>query len=369
MRYLVFTNTPAHVHLYRNAVQALEARGHTVLVLARDYGCTVELLEWYDLPYEVYGRCDTTKGSLVRQLPRHYARMLRLARRYDPDLVFGMGSYSAHTGLVTRTPTILILDSEPTSIDHRISQPFADAILTPDAFRKDLGDDHYTFAGFKECAYLHPDRYAPQADIRERLGLDPEERYAVLRFNAFGSHHDFGKGGFAPDQRAELVERLAREVTVFVSDEGGGMDLSALPAREFDVHPALMHDALREASLVVADTQTVVTEAALLGTPVVRSNSFVGEDDMGNFIELEERGLVRNVASFERVRSTALDLLDDDAATDRWESRRRELLDETVDLTQLLVDVAETPNAVDSVTGVSQRVATPTEAGHSSTAD
>ncbi|QLH81183.1 DUF354 domain-containing protein [Halosimplex pelagicum] len=340
MRYLVFTNTPAHVHLYRNAVEALEARGHSVLVLARDYGCTVDLLEWYDLPYEVYGRCDTTKGSLVRQLPRHYARMLRLARRYDPDLVFGMGSYSAHTGLVTRTPTILILDSEPTSVDHLISQPFADAIITPDAFRKDLGEDHFTFAGFKECAYLHPDRYSPQADIRERLGLGPEERYAVLRFNAFGSHHDVGKGGFTPEQRAELVERLDREVTVFVSDEGGDADLSATPAREFDVHPALMHDALREASLVVADTQTIVTEAALLGTPVVRSNSFVGEDDMGNFLELERADLVRNLADFEDVLPTAERLVADPAVESRWRRRREEYLSTKADLTDIILDVA-----------------------------
>ncbi|ELZ23112.1 hypothetical protein C475_15724 [Halosimplex carlsbadense 2-9-1] len=340
MRYLVFTNTPAHVHLYRNAVDRLEARGHSVLVLARDYGCTVDLLEWYDLPYDVYGYCDTSKGSLFRQLPRHYARMLRLARRYDPDLIFGMGSYSAHTGLATRTPTILILDSEPTSVDHLISQPFADAVVTPDAFRKDLGEDHFTFAGFKECAYLHPEEYTPQADIRERFGLDPDERYAIVRFNAFGSHHDVGKGGFAPAQRAELVERLADEVTVFVSDEGGEMDLSALPARQFDVHPALMHDAIREAALLVADTQTIVTEAALLGTPVVRSNSFVGADDMGNFLELEGADLVRNLADFEAVLSTAEDLVADPDAKSRWRRRRRQYLSTKADLTDIIVDVA-----------------------------
>ena len=348
MRYLVFTNTPAHVHLYRNAVERLEARGHSVLVLARDYGCTVELLEWYDLPYEVYGYCDTSKGSLLRQLPRHYVRMLRLAREYDPDLVFGMGAYAAHTGLATRTPTILILDSEPTSVDHLISRPFADAVVTPDAFRKDLGADHYTFPGFKECAYLHPEEYTPQADVRDRLGLAPDERYAIVRFNAFGSHHDVGKGGFTREQRAELIERLDREVTVFVSDEGGEMDLSALPAREFDVHPALMHDAIHEAALLVADTQTIVTEAALLGTPVVRSNSFVGEDDMGNFLELEDADLVRNLADFADVLSTAERLVADPDAKSRWRRRREAYLESKANLTEIIVDVATSGSAAGS---------------------
>lgn len=45
MRYLIFTNTPAHVHLYRETVAELQARGHDVLVLVRDYGCTLALAD------------------------------------------------------------------------------------------------------------------------------------------------------------------------------------------------------------------------------------------------------------------------------------------------------------------------------------
>ena len=33
----------------------------------------------------------------------------------------------------------------------------------------------------------------------------------------------------------------------------------------------------------------MATEAAILGTPVIRCNSFVGKNDMGNFIELEKK--------------------------------------------------------------------------------
>ncbi|MEA5389539.1 hypothetical protein VB773_22160 [Haloarculaceae archaeon H-GB2-1] len=55
MRYLIFANTPAHVHLYRNVVPALEDRGHDVLILGRDYGCTKALLDYFELPYRIYG--------------------------------------------------------------------------------------------------------------------------------------------------------------------------------------------------------------------------------------------------------------------------------------------------------------------------
>ncbi|QFU85019.1 DUF354 domain-containing protein [Natronorubrum aibiense] len=359
MNYLFFTNTPAHVHLYKHAVRRLRDRGHEVLVLARDYTCTVDLLEWYDLPYVVYGVCGTSKGSLLSRLPAHYARAITHARRFDPDLVFGMGGYAAHTGAVTRTPTVLLIDSEPASFDHTISTPFARTILTPNTFRKDLGENHYVFTGFKECAYLHPETYESDSSVRERLGLEADEPYALLRLNAFGSQHDVGKRGLTDEDCRRLVDRIGDDVTVLVSDEGGDADLEGLSARSFDLHPALMHDALAEADLLVADTQTMVTEAALLGTPAIRSNSFVGDDDMGNFVELENRGLIHNVASADAILDRAVPLLEADDTAQTWQRRRNALLAEKVNLTDVIVDVALNLGAVDDLERLEQFGQTP----------
>jgi len=351
MRYVFFTNTPAHVHLYRNAVDRLKAAGHDVLVLARDYGCTVPLLDWYDLPYRLYGRCDITKGSLLWNLPGHYRSIIPAVRSFDPDVIFGVGAYAAHAGFVSRTPAILLHDSEPTSLDHHVSQPFAAAFLTPHSFRKHLGENHYQFRGFTETAYLHPSVFDPDPDIRDSLGVDADEPYVILRFNAFGSHHDIGHSGFTPQQCRRLIEAFAGEATVFVSDEGDTLDVDALPAHPFDVHPALLHDALASAWLVVTDTQTVCTEAALLGTPVVRSNSFAGDDDMGNFTELERQGLVYNTPSFEEVVSTGLGVLGDESVRVEWQRRCDTYVDSLVNVTDVIVGVAERggPGGVDAL--------------------
>jgi predicted glycosyltransferase len=352
MRYLFLVNTPAHAHLYRHVVDALAAEGHRTLVLARDYGCTVELLEHFGVGFEVYGRCDTSKHSLVKNLPRHCLGIARRAVRFDPDVVFGTGAYAALAGTLTRTAPILVLDSEPTSLDHAVSTRVARAALTPSAFRKDLGDGHYVFDGFVETAYLHPDVFSP-SPVRDDLGLDPGERYAIVRLNAFGSHHDVGAGGFTRRRRRTLIESLAEHATVLVSDEGGDLQTDSLPAREFDLHPARMHDALFEADLLVADTQTMVTEAALLGTPAVRSNSFVGEDDMGNFLELEAANLVRNVRDPEEAIAIATDLLSGPGAKAEWRDRREAYVESLVNLTDLLVEAATTRSTLDDVDGLS----------------
>lgn len=349
MKYLFFTNTPAQVHQYRCAVADLDDRGHEVLVLARDYGCTEALLDYYDLPYELYGQCKTAKFSLFRELPKHFASIAAKTLSYGPDCVFGRGSYAAIAGAIARAPVVLVDDSETTDLDHAVSRPFTDAILTPHTFSKDLGENHYEFRGFKELAYLHPDEFESQSNVRDRLGVGDSEEYAIVRFNAFGSHHDVGHDGFGPAKRQRLVSELSKDATVFVSDEGGEMDLDRMRARAFDLHPALLHDALAEASLLVADTQTMVTEAALLGTPAIRSNSFVGEEDMGNFTDLERHGLVYNLQAFDAVLDTATELLEAADTTERWRQKRDEYVADKVNLTRVLLGVAEQVPTADRI--------------------
>jgi len=346
MRVLFFTNTPAHVHLYKHAVRELLDRGHDVLVLGREDGCARDLLEYYDLPYRIYGKRGTTPRDLLAQLPRHYAKIFRLVRSFDPDRIFGMGGYAAPAGLVSDTSVIAIQDSEPHTLDYLMSRPIVDAFLTPYTFGRDLGPKQYRFLGFKETAYLHPDSYEPTTDIRSELGLPDDEPYVLLRFNSWGAYHDVGQSGFDADQRVALVRRLSEEASVVVSAEDGVA--SALPetATVYDGHPAHMHDAIAEASLLVADTQTMVTEAALLGTPAIRSNSFVGEDDMGNFTALEAAGLIHNVVEFDELLELATEFLVDGERRDSWQRQHAEFVEGLVDLTDLIVDVATVDDPV-----------------------
>lgn len=339
MKYIFFTNTPAHVHMYKHAVKELAETNHDVLVLARDYGCTESLLEYYGLDHYLYGKCKTAKFSLVRELPKHFVNIFLEARKYNPDLIFGMGAYSAFAGAVTRTPVVSVCDSEPTSVDHAVSKPFTDVFLTPATFEKSLGKSHYRFRGFKETAYLHPEVYEVNSDIKDRLTID-DEPYVILRFNAFGSHHDVSHGGFSQKQKKNLINKLSQYAIVFVSDESNKIDFSSINGREFDLHPALMHDALANASLLVADTQTMVTEAALLGTPAIRSNSFVGDSDMGNFKDLEENKLIYNLREFEEVLEKAIKIIRKPEIGAEWKIRRDEYLNNKVNLTNLITDIA-----------------------------
>ena len=93
-------------------------------------------------------------------------------------------------------------------------------------------------------------------------------------------------------------------MTVYISSE------KALPSElaqyKLSTPSAQIHDVLANADLYVGDSQTMATEAALLGTPAIRSNSFVGENDMSNFKMLEkDHGLLLNIRDFKTVLKVA----------------------------------------------------------------
>jgi hypothetical protein len=354
MRIGVFVNTPAQVHLYRNVVRELASRDHNVVVFARDDGCTLDLLDYYDIEYNVYGKIDASKRNLLFQLPSHFASIFGFSRNADLDLVIGMGVYSAFAAFVSRTPAIAVLDSEPMSLRHTLTSPIVTAFITPNSFTKSLGKKHYTFDGFKETAYLHPDVYGSAGDIRAELGVG-DDPFVLVRFNAFNGHHDVGQRGFSLKEKETLIERLSEHARVFVSDEGDRLDLSETEGEPYDAHPALIHDALSEAELLIADTQTMVTEAALLGTPAIRSNSFVGDDDMGNFKELERAGLVYNLSEFDDVLARAQSLLEDPDTAREWDEKRRQYVGEKCNLTALLTDLVDDIEARGSITGAVER--------------
>ena len=337
----IFTNTPAHVHLYRECIDVLNDNDHRVTVFARDDGPTLDLLDYYNIAYRVYGRRDLTTYGLIREVPGQLWSIRQIVAENDLDLVIGMGVFSTFAALVARCDSLVVMDSEPMATIQRLGDPLVSAFLTPSSFQRDLGSKHYVFDGFKETAYLHPDVYNPDPGVREELGLGADESFTLVRFNAFNGHHDVRQRGFSPAQKRELLTELDTHTTVLVSDEANDLDLNAHPGRPYTAHPARIHDALAEADLLIADTQTMVTEAALLGTPAIRSNSFVGDSDMGNFQALEQAGLVVNLDSFTDVLDTTHELLNDPDTASLWRERRRTFMEDKCNLTAVLVDLIE----------------------------
>ena len=374
-RVVVTVQHPAHVHFFRNAIEELDERGHDVRVFAREKDVTCALLEAYGIEYERLAGSAASPLELARVQATYEYRLLERVRRFDPDVMLAIGEPAvAHASTLVDGKSVLFTDTEHATLSNAIAFPFADLVCTPAAFWDDLGSNHYTYPGYHELAYLHPDRFTPDPSVLEEIGTRvdtgvaaatdggtasaaesgstsgsgtapatggtavpaDDESLVVLRLVSWTAAHDIGQAGMG--DIARLVAALEADgATVLVTAEG---DLPpALADRRVDLPPERMHDLLAHADLFLGESATMAIESAVLGTPSL----YVSDLHAGVLEELEDRyGLVRwleRETDLAEVAATARELLATDDAT--WTERRRALLEERIDTTEFVVHAAE----------------------------
>ena len=122
-------------------------------------------------------------------------------------------------------PDIAFNDSEPRvntitfATQYKLSMLFVDCMVTPDFFKQDLGRNHVKVKSLKELAYLHPNYYSPNPDILEILNLSRDDRYAIIRLNAFDAVHDVGFRAFTLEEKRLIIKELEKRFKVFISSE------------------------------------------------------------------------------------------------------------------------------------------------------
>jgi hypothetical protein len=167
------------------------------------------------------------------------------------------------------------------------------------------------------------------------LDVSKNEPYVILRFSAFDASHDIGIKGFSLEDKRRLVKDLCKYANVFISSEV--MLPKDLEKFRIDIPQDRMHDALYYASMLVGDTQTSTTEAACLGIPAVRCNSFVGKNDMSNFIELENiYGLIFNFNIPEKAIEKSIELIQEQDLKEKWINKKEKLYKNKIDVTAFM---------------------------------
>ncbi|MDD5141897.1 DUF354 domain-containing protein [Methanoregula sp.] len=335
MKILISVNHPAHVHLFKNFIWKMQEKGHEFLIVARDKDKTINLLDIYGFKYVLTGKAETTPLGYLKEMIKRTRQFYSLIGKFHPHIILTqMDPSPGLAATLRRVPYICLADSEPAKIILYSTMPLTQAVLTPESFRMNLGKKQIVYAGYKELAYLHPNIFKPDVSILDELGVQNGEPFIILRFVSWGAHHDIGKKGI--QDKLELVKKLEKFGRIFISSEAT-LDEN-LKKYELTVSSEKMHDVLYYARLFFCDSQTMATEAAILGTPTVRCNSFVGTKDMGNFIELEEKyGLVYNFSDENAAINCAISFLNNPNIKNEWAKKLKILLGDKIDVTAFLV--------------------------------
>ena len=336
MNILFDINHPAHVHLLRNAYFLLTANGHQVIVVVKEIPSAMKLLDLYGIPYLNIGEKDDAVMKKGFDQLVYDRRLLKLVRHHHIDLGVGSSINIPHVSKLSKMRSI-ILDDDDDEVEPlfvKFGHPFADTILSPvDTPRKSKKTIYVN--AYHELAYLHPNRFTPDPSVLDDAGVKEGEPYFILRFNAFKAHHDVGVVGLTIENKRRLVEYLKTKGKVFITTERNIDD--EFKPYQLTVSPEKAHSLMYYAAMLVGDSQTMTSEAAVLGTPAIRCNTFVGRI---HYLEEEEHkyGLTYG---FRPEQSEAMfakidELLSMPKLKEEWQARRQKMLSEKIDYAQFL---------------------------------
>lgn len=341
MRVLVEILHPAHVHFFRNAISEWTRRGDEVLVLSREKDVANDLLRAYGIPFESISRLGRSKWSLLTEMLVRDTKMLLRARRFRPDVLVGiMGVTIVQVAPLLRRPALVFYDTENAKLTNRVVYPLAHSVCTPECYAAKVSGRHVRYPSYHELAYLHPDRFTPNPSLVRAAGVDPESPYFLLRFVSWQASHDVGEKGFTLTMKRQLVEALSARGRVLISSENPlPQDLEKY---RFVAPPEHMHHFIAKCRMLIGESATMASEAAVLGVPAF----YIADTGRGYTDEQERRyGLVFNykcsqaAEAFKKVH----ELLDDEGFPQRVRAGHERLMNERVDTTRWLM------NYVDSV--------------------
>lgn len=336
MNILVDINHPAHVHLLRNVYAMLVEHGNQVLVTVKEIPSAMKLLDMFGIPYVNLGKKDDALAKKGLDQLMYDLRILKLVRKHHIDLGVGSSINLTHVGRLCKMKSI-ILDDDDDEVEPlfvKFGHPFADVILSPvDTPRKSRKTIYVN--AYHELSYLHPNRFSPDPSVLKDAGVEEGEPYFVLRFNAFKAHHDVGVVGLTIENKRRLVEYLKAKGKVFITTERNIDD--EFKPNQLKVSPEKAHSLMYYATMLVGDSQTMTSEAAVLGTPAIRCNTFVGRI---HYLE-EEEHKYNLTFGFRPEQSEAMfakidELLSMPNLKEEWQSRRQKMLSEKIDYAQFL---------------------------------
>ena len=339
MRILVGISHPKQVYMFKNLIEIMESRGHEFEVVVVEKEMTRHLLEQFNIPYKLIGENQSTLLKKILNLPLWEYRTLKIANKFKPDIFIGQAlPHLAHVSALLNKPFIVFEDTEHAEKLHKIVLPFANAVVTPDCYRNDLGEKQIRFDGYFELAYLHPNHFEPNPSVLHDLNLGEDDTFIIMRFVSWHAYHDIGQSGLDFEAKQKSVREFEKYGRVFITSE------NVLP-KEFEkymlnVSSEMIHHLMYYATLYFGESSTMATETGILGTPSIYVSSLVGT--MGNFEELEKKyELVYSFQDPKLALGKALELLDDNEIKEKWKKKREKLLEGKVDVTKFMTEFIE----------------------------
>ena len=344
MNILIDIGHPGHVHLLHGVAEMMIARGHKVYYSVRDIPVAKRLMEHYGMtPWvDLGGKKDSLSGKAQTVLHQDI-QLFKFVRQNHIDIGLSSGIVLSQVSKLTSMKAFMFDDddddAEPLIVKY--GHPLTDVVFTPDCIQRKAKHAVY-YAGTHELAYLHPKRFSPNPVVLQHAGIKEGERFFIMRFVALKGHHDVGQQGLTLEQKKSLVELLKPHGRVIITSERAiepEFEQYRLP-----VPPEEIHSLMAYSSMFLGDSQTMTSEAAVLGVPALKCNTFAGRLSVPNMLE-DKYGLCyayqpRQFGEmYHRIEQLLAQNPEDLKA--EWQAKRQRMIADMIDPTEFYVTYIE----------------------------
>jgi predicted glycosyltransferase len=213
--------------------------------------------------------------------------------------------------------------------------PFSSVLLSPVSCQMDIFNyKKIPFKGYMKLSYLHPNIFTPSTQGIESL---TESSYCIIRLAKLVAHHDQNIKGLTEKDVLIIIEKLkSKNINAYIDSEYPLSD--NLKSYSLSIPKNRMHDLLAFSDFVIADSQSMIVEAAMLGIPSIRFNDFVGK--IGVLNELEQvYGLTFGIlpSNQEMLFSKLDELLAMKNVKEEFQQRRKRMLAEKIDVAAFMI--------------------------------
>lgn len=294
MRVLFEIVHPADVLFFKRPIENLIARGDEVMILSRHKDIACDLLDAFGFAHIPITSAGSGLVGLACELVARDIAVFRHVRSFRPNVMIGFGGVSiSHVGKLLRTKSISFYDSENATLQTSITWPFISELYVPVSYTgpTPIGRT-IQLKGTKDLSFLHPAAFTADESEALAAGFDPATNNYFVRLVSWRANHDLGKDGWTEDLLRKVVNRLSDTGRVHLSSE---VPLPAdLAGYAYSGPKSAVHHLLAHCRLLIGESATMASEAAILGVPAIYS----GRDFPGYVRELERAGLIRNIEEF-----------------------------------------------------------------------
>lgn len=296
MRILIDITHPAHAHFFKNPIKILKNQGHEILITSRTKDNATDLLDNFDFPHTILTTAAQDKNlfSFAKELIKRDYLLSKIVKKYKPDVLGAIGgTFIAHAGFITNTPSIVFYDTENAKLQNLITYKFASLVITPQCYESWLPKNNIKYSGYHELSYLDPAYFKPDRGLAIQNGIKPGKDNFFIRIVSWNANHDIGENGITKKTLEKIVHKLSKNGNVIISSES---DLPLhLEVFKYKGEIPDIHHVLSQCKAYVGESATMASEAVALGIPAVyaanTSRGYINEQERKYEILVKSKSL------------------------------------------------------------------------------